>query len=68
MKVTEAKLVSIIYNNSIYIGDIHTTFNYVSANQHIIFPVHKIKNGFFEPVAFHLPVRISYAKVRAKSL
>src|SRR5215470_20020871 len=68
MQITQSKLVGIIHDDRIYIRDIDTTFHNVGANKHIIFPVDKIKNSLFKLMTLHLPMSITNAQIRTKTL
>ena len=68
MQITQAKLVCIVNNDRIYIWNIHTAFNNIGTNQHIIFFINKIKNPFFQFMTFHLSMRIANTQIRTKTL
>jgi hypothetical protein len=44
--------VRIVDNDGVYIGDVHSAFDDVGTNEHIVFLVDKIEYPFFELMAF----------------
>src|SRR6185437_94890 len=68
MQVAEPKMMGVVDDNGIDVGNIHAAFHDVGTNQHIIFPVDKVEDTLFQFVAFHLPVRITDTEIGAKRL
>ena len=61
-------MMGIIYNNRIYIRNIHATLYNVGANQHIILPLYKIENPLFQFMPFQLSVGVADRNIRTKTL
>src|SRR6185437_11502871 len=64
----ETKMMGVVDDDGIDVGNIHAAFHDIGTNQHIVFPVDKVEDTFFQLVAFHLPVRITNTEIGAKRL
>ena len=68
VQIAQSKLVGIVDNDRIHIGNIHTALHDIGTNQHIIFLIDKIQDPFFQFMTFHLPMCITDAQIGTKSL
>src|ERR1043165_7649396 len=68
MQIAQPKLVGIVHNDRIDISYVNTAFYNIGTNEHIVFPVNKIKNSFFKIMAFHLPMSITNGEIGTKTL
>src|SRR5215471_5740958 len=59
---------SIVDDDCVHVSDVYSTFNNIGADQHVVFTVNKIQNSLLQVVPLHLPVRITNAEIRTKSL
>src|SRR4029077_5579335 len=58
----------ILYDDRIYIGNIHTTFHDIRTYKYVIFFIDKMKDSFFQFMTFHLSMRVSDTEIRTKFL
>src|SRR5258708_5173087 len=68
MQIAQSKLVRIINNDRIHIRYVHSAFNDIGTNEHIIFSIDKIKDLFFQQMTFHLAMGKTDTKVGTKPL
>ena len=64
MQVAQAKLIGVIDDDCVGIGNIKTGFNDVGTNENIMFLVDKIEECFFELVRLHLAMRHGDINIR----
>src|SRR5690554_881084 len=54
MQFTQSKLMCIIYNDGVGIGNIQPRLNNSGGNKHIVLPIYKVHHYFFQLCTLHL--------------
>ena len=65
MQIAQAKILGLVNDDGVGIGNVEPRFDDVGGYQHVITPVDEIEEDVFELVAFHLAV--TYANAHART-